>query len=268
VRALNFQIVWLFATVLLTSSTLLWAENGPAAPSAQPDLKQIVSRMEAARLLAKETEPFQLTREYRMFHGDEAQPASEVKAEINVVPPHERDYKIIESRGSDRGEKVVRKILDHEAEAEKSSPPPTAVVHDNYDFGFEGEQNFQGARCYILSLHPKRKDPSLIDGRAWVDASTFLIRKVEGVMSKSPSWWVKDVTLTVVFGEIGGVWTQTNTSAIANVRIIGKYTVTGNATNLQPASADAANRPPRKLPTRTRPHAPTAVLYPGVLMTR
>ena len=267
-RALNFQLVWLFATMLLTSGTLLWADEGPAAASNQPDLNQIVSRMEQARLRAKETEPFLLTREYRMFHGDEAQPASEVKAQINVVPPHERDYKIIESKGSDRGEKVVRKILDHEAQAEKSSPPPTAIVHDNYDFGLDGVQNFQGARCYVLSLHPKRKDPSLIDGRAWIDANTFLIRKIEGQMSKSPSWWVKDVTLTVLFGEIGGVWTQTSSDAIANVRMIGKYTVTGTATSLQTASADAANRPSKKLPLHGRRSAPAAILYPGVLVAR
>lgn len=266
-QALNFQFVWLFAVVLLTGGTLSRAEQGPAPDLNPLDLNQIVSRMEAARLLAKETEPFLLTREYRMFHGNDAQPASEVKAQINFVPPHERDYKIVESKGSDRGEKVVRKILDHEAQAEKSSPPPTAIVHDNYDFDLVGEQDLQGARCYVLSLHPKRKDPSLIVGRAWIDAGTFLVRKVEGAMSKSPSWWVKDVTLTVLFGEIGGVWTQTATSAIANVRIIGKYTVTGNATNLQTASAEAANRPSRKIPVHVRRSLP-AVLYPGVMVTR
>lgn len=267
-RAPKIHFAWLLAVVLFTSGTVLRAEPGSVPASSQLNLNQIVSRMEAARLLSKETEPFLLTREYRMFHGDDAQPTSEVKAQINVVPPYERDYKILESKGSDRGEKVVRKILDHEAQAEKSSPPPTAIVHDNYDFGLDGEQNFEGTHCYVLSLHPKRKDPSLIDGRAWVDAGTFLIRKVEGTLAKSPSWWVKDVALTVLFGEIGGVWTQTATSAIANVRIIGKYTVTGNATNLQPASSDAANRLSKKVPVHVRQSMPATILYPGSMVTR
>jgi len=237
VRALKFQIVSLFA--LLTGS-VLQAQH-------VPDLNQIVSRMEEARLRAKQTEPFLLTREYRMFHGNDSWPTSEVKAEINVVPPTERDYKIVSSKGNDRGEKVVRKILDHEAEAEKSTPPPTAVVHQNYDFALEGEASFQGARCYVLSLKPKRKDPALVEGRAWVDANTFLIRKIEGQMSKSPSWWVKDVQLTVLFGEIGGVWTQLSSDAVADVRILGRYSVTGRATDLQTATTAAANRPPKKL---------------------
>ncbi len=200
--------------------------------------------MEAARARTKQTPPFQLTREYQMFHGAETKPASEVTAEINVVPPHEREYRIVEAKGSNRGEEVVRKILEHESEAEKKDPPPTAVVSENYNFGYEGEQTFRGTRCYILSLHPKRKDPALVEGRAWVDANTFLIRKIEGEMSKSPSWWVKNVTLTILFGEIGGVWTQLSSDAIADVRLIGKYSVTGRALNLETATAEARVRRP------------------------
>jgi hypothetical protein len=259
VRALNHHLAFLFT--VLAAATLVRAQQAP-------DLDQIVSRMEDARIRSKQTEPFLLTREYRLFRGDEPKPQSEVKAEINVVPPHERDYKIVASKGSDRGEKVVRKILDHESQAEKSSVPPTALVKDNYDFGFEGEQSFQGARCYVLSLHPKRKDPSLIEGRAWVDSGTFLVRKVEGAMSKSPSWWVKDVMVTVLFGDISGVWTQTATSAVANVRIVGKYTVSGRATNLQTATASATNKPQKKMPVRTRSGVPAGILSPSVMVTR
>lgn len=221
--------------------------TGSALAQQAPNLTQIVSHMEEARIRAKQTEPFLLTREYRMFHGDDARPTSEVKAEISVVPPAERDYKIVSSKGSDRGEKVVRKILDHEAAAEKSTPPPTAIVHQNYDFGFEGEARFQGARCYVLLLKPRRKDPALIEGHAWVDANTYLIRKIEGRMSKSPSWWVKDVQLTVLFGEIGGIWTQLSSDAVANVRILGRYYVTGKATNLQTATTAARNHVPVKI---------------------
>ncbi len=235
-RALKTQLVFFFA--LLT---------GGALAQQAPDLNQIVTHMEEARVRAKQTEPFLLTREYRMFHGDDTKPTSEVKAEINVIPPTERDYKIVSAKGSDRGETVVRKILEHEAAAEKSTPPPTAIVHQNYEFGYEGEAQFQGARCYVLSLKPKRKDPALVEGRAWIDANSYLIRKIEGQMSKSPSWWVKDVQLVVLFGEIGGVWTQLSSDAVADIRILGKYSVIGTATNLQTAPAAAANRVPKKI---------------------
>jgi Outer membrane lipoprotein-sorting protein len=254
---------FLILAIVLTCCTFVYSQQ-----PARPDLSQIVSQMEAARTRAKVTEPFLVTREYRMFHGDEPQPASEVKAEINVVPPNERDYKILESKGSGRGEKVVRKILDHETQAEKKSPPPTAIVHQNYDFAFDREEMFQGTRCYVLLLHPKREDSSLVNGRAWVDANTFMIRKVEGEMAKSPSWWVKDVRLSVQFGEIGGVWTQTATDAVADVRWFGTYKVNGRATKLETVTDLAANRPPRKGQPKTRRNIPIEGLYDGVLLTR
>lgn len=249
----------LLLLALLTSVSLLGAQ-----PPAALDLNQIVSRMEQARLFPRQTAPFQLTREYRLFHEKDSHPTSEVKAEINVIPPHEHDYRIVESKGSGRGEKVVRKILDHETAAEKASPPPTAVVHENYEFAYAGEETFQGARCYVLSLRPKREETSLVEGRAWVDADTFLVRKIEGELSKSPSWWVKHVRVTVVFDEIGGVWTQASTLAVAEVRFVGQYTVTGHVTSVHSSDALAANNPGTRASRRRT--LPAEVLTPGVLV--
>ena len=268
-RALNTRSVWLTVAVMMTIIVPL-SSRGQQSSSVAPSLDEIVSRMEQARVKSKAGVAFQLTREYKMFHGDETKPASQVKAEINFLPPHEKDYKIVESKGNDRGEKVVRKILDHESAAEKSDVPPTAIVRQNYEFQLMGEERFQGARCYVLSLDPKRKDPALVQGRAWVDSDSFLIRKVEGKMSKSPSWWVKDVQLTVLFGEINGIWTQVSSLATADVRVIGRYTVDSRATNLQTAESLAANLRPKKVPLRARRSGvPAEVVYnTGVLIVR
>jgi hypothetical protein len=269
VRALKLQIAVLLA---LTGLAIVLPLHSRAQQSGGTlSAEEIVSRMEAARVQSKGTAPFMLQREYRLYHGDDSQPMSQVKAEINVVPPHERDYKIVDSKGSDRGEKVVRKILEHEAKAEKSSPPPTAIVGENYDFHLVGQETFQGSRCYVLDLKPKRKDPGLVEGRVWVDASTFLTRKVEGQMSKSPSWWVKGVSLTVLFGEVGGMWMQTSTKAVADIRLVGRYTVAGRATGIQQsstvASSDVAQKKAR---VRSRGVSlPAAAIYnTGVLVSR
>jgi hypothetical protein len=268
VRALKIQFILMLVAMALAITVPLRSRAQQPA-SSTPSLSEIIAHMEAARIQSKDTVPFQLTREYRMYHDDDAKPTSEVKAEINVVPPHARDYKILEAKGSDRGEKVVRKILDHESEAEKVNPSPTALIPSNYDFALLGDDHFQGTRCYVLQLKPKRKDPSLIDGRAWIDANSFLIRKVEGQMSKSPSWWVKDVKLTVMFGEIGGIWTQLSSDATANVRIMGRYSVSGRATNVQTSSSMASLRQKKALPRERRTSVPAQVLYnTGILVAR
>jgi hypothetical protein len=267
VRALGLKALWLIAIVLIAVGPFLRLK-AQQHNSTTPSLDYIVTQMEEARSTVKATEPFQLTREYQMFHGDDATPASEVKAEINVVPPRDRDFKIVEAKGSDRGEKVVRKILEHEAKAEKSDPAPTAIVRQNYDFSYAGEARLDGLRCYLLQLHPKRKDTSLVEGTAWVDANSYLVRKIEGDLSKSPSWMVKSVKLTVLFGEVGGVWMQTMSHAIADVRILGKYVVEGRALNVQTASSVASIRP-KKNSMRGRSVLPAEALYQaGPLVTR
>ena len=49
-----------------------------------------------------------VTREYKMFHGAETQPASEVTAQVDFVPPDTVRYKITQTRGSSRPVSKVR----------------------------------------------------------------------------------------------------------------------------------------------------------------
>jgi len=218
--------------------------------------------MEQARARNKQTPPFQVTREYKLFHGDEPQPASDVKAEINVTGPTQRDYKIVASNGSDRGERVVRKILDHEVQSEKMTPPPSAIISENYNFNLEGRQEFEGVNCYVLGLKPQRQEPGLIEGRAWVDPVTFDLRKIEGKLAKSPSFWVREVNVSVNFGEMGGIWTQVASHAVADVRVLGKYTVQGQVLDLQASTAVASNlSAQKKMPARRRSELPAAFVY-------
>ena len=270
--------IWLFAAAVFVSTLPLIAHSQNRPDSVKPatrltspnlSLDEIITRMEDARDRNKQTSPFLVIREYQMFHGNETTPASQVKAQINVVSPHDREYRILESKGNDRGEKVVRKILDHESQAEKSNPSPTAVVRDNYEFSDQGRQTFEGVNCYVLGLKPKREEPSLIEGRAWVDPTTFGIRKIEGKMAKSPSWWVKDVNLVVNFGEMEGIWIQTATHAVAEVRVIGKYTVFGRALDVQTAGSVASNVPAQKKAyDRHRNGLPAAFLYETTTISR
>jgi hypothetical protein len=67
------------------------------------------------------SQPYEVTREYKVFRGSDTQPSSEVMAQINFVPPDQKTYKITQSRGNSRGEKIVRDLLDQEIEAAKKT---------------------------------------------------------------------------------------------------------------------------------------------------
>jgi hypothetical protein len=179
-----------------------------------------------------------------MFHERNTTPMAEVKAELVYDPNGNSGYQILESNGSDRGSKIVSKLLDSEANgwSKCSHPhPPTAISRDNYDFSFLGTELLDGHRTYVLGLHPRRKDSGLIDGKAWIDADTYLVRKIVGQEAKSPSWWVHDVNLILTFGPIGGMWLQTTSQAVADIRIVGRYTMVGRALGVKPAEMARAS---------------------------
>ena len=58
----------------------------------------------------------------------------------------------------------------------------------------------------------------------WVDADTYLPRRFEGELAKNPSWWVQDVRVVFIYGNVGGMWLQTASEASGNVRILGRST--------------------------------------------
>jgi hypothetical protein len=77
----------------------------------------------------------------------------------------------------------------------------------------------------VFELLPRRIEDHLLHGDIWVDAKTYLLRRFEGELAKTPSWWVKDVSVTFVYSDVGGMWLQTATEAAADVRIFGPTTM-------------------------------------------
>ena len=185
--------------------------------------------------------PYIVTREYRMFGSDEQQPKSQVTAEISFVPPKSKDFRITESNGSSRGESVVRHILESEAQAARTGTAPGAITRENYDFQLLGEESLNGRPCLVLALLPKREDKSLLAGKAWIDRSTYLVRRVDGNMAKMPSWWLKSVRVTLDFDEVEGMWLQNRTRAVADVRMVGRHVLTSEAVKFESGGVEARN---------------------------
>lgn len=211
-----------------------------------PNVNTIVDRLEQSALANRDHyRPYVLTREYLMYGGQvQETPSSEVLAEITFVPPTSKEYKILQARGSSRGEGVVRHILESESKAAATGSAPGAVTRENYDFTYMGEAALDRHGCYILGLQPKRKDKNLVVGRAWIDQQTFLVRRIQGHMAKLPSWWLKSVDVTLDFSEAGGMWLQTRTKAVAEVRVFGTHVLTAQSVNFQPADTVARNLAP------------------------
>jgi negative regulator of sigma E activity len=92
------------------------------------------------------------------------------------------------------GEKIVRQMLDSETRIVENYGS-TDISPSNFDLHFLGQEQINGKRCYVLQLIPLRKDPHLLRGKIWVDASTYLLHRMEGAPPSSPSWWLRDARI-------------------------------------------------------------------------
>jgi len=116
-------------------------------------------------------------------------------------------------------------MLEGEAEIAKEYSL-TDISVANYDFRFIRAESVGDQLCYKLELLPRRKDQYLLRGNIWVDANTYLLHRSEGEpANKSPSWWLRNVRIELVYGDVGGMWLQTASEATADVRIFGRYTM-------------------------------------------
>jgi hypothetical protein len=220
-------MLWLSGLVFLATLASPSQVTSSTAEIKSPDLNLILQRLEDIQHQdPAQSRPYEVTREYKVFRGYDSQPTSEIMAQIDFVPPDKRTYKIIQARGNSLGEKIVREILDRETESTKKEHS-SEISRANYDFVFLRRQNFGVVPEYVLAIFPKRKDKYLLRGQIWVDASTFRIRRIEGVPAKSPSFWIKNIHITLQFAQLGGMWVPVTFDSIATVRLLGEYTLAG-----------------------------------------
>jgi len=219
--------LWLPVLVFLTTFASSSQAPSVTAEIKSPDLNLILQRLEEVQHQdPARSRPYEVRREYKVFRGYDKRPTSEVMAQINFVPPDMKTYKIIQALGNSRGERIVRELLDRETESAKKGFG-SEIARANYDFVFLRQEHFGVVPEYVLRIVPKRKDKYLLRGQIWVDASTFRIRRIEGVPAKSPSLWIKGIHITLQYAELGGMWVPISFDAIATVRFLGEYTLAG-----------------------------------------
>jgi len=203
------------------------SQSEPVSQPTIPDLQIIIQKIATAKDANRQQLPYESIRDYRFFSADASLANAEVMARVTFMPPNVKTYSIETQTGSNRGAEVVRRILDKEASMTAQDPDGSlrAISPENYNFVYVGEDQLNGRPCFKLKITPKKKDINLVDGEVWVDKDSYLIPRIAGEMSKTPSWWLKRVHLILDFGSLGGSWQQTGAQATADVRLLGRRTL-------------------------------------------
>lgn len=171
-------------------------------------------------------QPYEVTREYKVFRGDHPEPFSDVTAHITFRPPDTKTFEITQASGNDRGKKIVSAILEREIASAKDGHR-SEISRSNYDFTFLRSQNFGIVPEYVLHIVPKRQEKGLLLGDIWVDANTHRIRQIVGDPLKTPSFWIKSLHITIEFATVNGLWLPVSVDAVAALRVLGLYTLSG-----------------------------------------
>jgi hypothetical protein len=128
-------------------------------------------------------------------------------------------WTVIEEGGSERTRnKVFRELLKAEAEAWRAgSKDSAALTTANYEFSPMPPSNGH----VRIQMTPRRDDPRLVIGTLTVSADGYPVM-LEGRLAKSPSFWVKSVSIVKRFARIGGIALPTAIESVADVRMVGQ----------------------------------------------
>ncbi|MEO5897215.1 MAG: hypothetical protein ABIS06_16110 [Vicinamibacterales bacterium] len=128
-------------------------------------------------------------------------------------------YQIVSERGSETvRNRVLRALLKREQEIIALDDPNRAELSaSNYSFA----EQTTGPGVRYVNIKPKRRDALLVDGRMVLSEDGRELLRVEGVLSKNPSFWTSLVNVIRHYARLDGVRVPIATESIAKVKIAG-----------------------------------------------
>ena len=194
-------------TLLMTAATGVGAAEGPASGPAE-------------RFLAARDEPVTQYRAYRRMHSRSERFNQEAWLEAwTELDRNGFRYTIVSEKGSDYvRNKVLKAVLKREQELVNGGDcSRSEITADNYHFsagpGSDGERQ--------VILKPKRKDVLLVDGRMILSQDGTDLLRVEGRLSKNPSFWTSLVNVIRHYARLDGIRVPVSTESVAKVKLAG-----------------------------------------------
>jgi hypothetical protein len=191
---------------------LVVAGDAPRASSADPA---------AERFLAAREEPLTQYRAYRRLHARSEKFGQEAWMEAwTELDRQGFRYTVVSEKGSDYiRNKVLRVVLNREQEMVAAGDcGRSELTSDNY--AFEAAPRAMGEQ-YVL-IKPKRKDVLLVDGRMVLSGDGTELLRVEGRLSKNPSFWTSLVNVIRHYARLDGVRVPIATETTAKVKLAGE----------------------------------------------
>jgi hypothetical protein len=210
---------------------LLTSLAAPVVRAADPtgtvslSAEEIFARLEQENQIRTENlHSYSAVRRYSVFEKNKPSDA-EMTVAMQFESPSTKRFRVISQKGLGWVHGIVfRRLMRTEQEtAGGEAKMRSAITSSNYDVELSGETECFNRSCYVLKLHPKRRDKFLVEGDMWVDKEDFAVVRLEGEPSRSFSFWVTRAHLVRDYQKLGDFWLPLRDETQAHVRIAGDY---------------------------------------------
>jgi len=151
-----------------------------------------------------------------------------MKAQLDAMTTLQSDgtftFEILQESGSSLiRQRVLRAALSEEQENHANARlGESAFTRDNYEFLIDDAS--RDNELVRIGLAPRRKSQVLISGDAFVRRNDADLVTIQGVLSKRPSFWTRNVQITRHYTRIDGVRVPIEVLMNADVRLVGDST--------------------------------------------
>jgi hypothetical protein len=168
---------------------------------------------------------------YAVFRNkDETHPAAEMTVKTTYKRETGKSYEILSQSGSGAIRSLVlNTILDNERHVNLPGVREGAwITTANYEMRVKpgGIQRVEGRNCVAVSLTPRRKEPYLLEGTLWVDATDGKIVQIEGKGSKSSTVFSGATEMRWEYADVDGFAQAIHARAESDSFLFGQTVVT------------------------------------------
>jgi len=196
------------------------------AQGASLDSKQIAQAIERAQRNQQEALcSYAVHRTYRL-HNKHLHPDAQMDVDVTYTRGQPKQFHITSFKAKGIARRSLKDLLKNEAEADGIDNAKSATAPQNYYLTLFGAESCGDLNCYKLGLRPRKKSKYLVAGTAWVSQKAFMFVRIEGTMSKSPSFWLSRPRIEQQFSNIHGFWLPTFNRSITKVLFVGKAELT------------------------------------------
>jgi len=197
----------------------------PGAASSGHEETPIVRGEFIDRFLAPDHDPLVSYRAFRRLTASTrgGRMSASIEAWTALDPVHGFTYEITAREGSGLIQgRVLVAALDAERDAVKATDrDESALTPANYEFlGINPEDE----RLIKMDVRPRRKSVMLVNGALFIEADSSDLVRIDGELSKRPSFWTRRVRVIREYQRLEGVHVPVSMSSTADVLIAGAST--------------------------------------------